>query len=469
MTATASHYTDASPGNRAERAAPSSVGRGGRQPPHNLAAERSLLGAMLLSPAAIGDALQRLDASDFYQPAHSHVFDAIAGLYAAGSPVDSVLVADQLTRNSLLDSIGGVGTIIELQGSAAAVSNAVYYAKVVEENALLRRLIATASEISELGFQPADDVSQTMDRAESLIYQVAQRRVTDTLVPLRDLLGDTLDRFEQMYEQAGAVTGTPTGFTDLDTKLYGLQPGALIVLGARPAMGKTALALAIARNAALASGKSAVYFSLEMSHLELTQRLVSMDARVDSSHLRNGKVSDSDWTRITRSLGRLGDADLWIDDNANLTVMELRAKARRLKSELGGSLGLIVVDYLQLMSGPGRAENRQTEIAEISRGLKVLAREIDTPVLALSQLSRSLEQRADKRPMLSDLRESGSIEQDADVVLFLYRDEVYNPDTPDAGLAEVNISKHRAGPTGTCRLVFLPHHTLFENEARDEH
>ena len=444
------------------------AGHSGRQPPHNLAAERSLLGAMLLSPSAIGDAMQRLEAADFYQPSHSHVFDAIAGLYAAGSPVDSVLVADQLTRNGLLDAIGGAGTLIELQGSAAAVSNAVHYAKVVEENALLRRLIATASEISELGFQPADDVASTMDTAESLIYRVAQRRVTDTLVPLRDLLGDTLDRFEQMYEQAGAVTGTPTGFTDLDTKLYGLQPGALIVLGARPAMGKTALALAIARNAAMASGKSAVYFSLEMSHLELTQRLVSMDARVDSSHLRNGKVSDADWNRITRSLGRLGDAELWIDDNANLTVMELRAKARRLKSELGGSLGLIVVDYLQLMSGPGRAENRQTEIAEISRGLKVLAREIDTPVLALSQLSRSLEQRADKRPMLSDLRESGSIEQDADVVLFLYRDEVYNPDTPDAGLAEVNISKHRAGPTGTCRLVFLPHHTLFENEAREE-
>ncbi|MEZ5373156.1 MAG: replicative DNA helicase [Microthrixaceae bacterium] len=467
MTATVTSRGEQSPGNHSPGSA-SAPGHLGRQPPHNLAAERSLLGAMMLSPAAIGEAIQRLDASDFYQPSHSHVFDAIAGLYAAGSPVDSVLVADQLSRNGLLDAIGGPGTLIELQGSAAAVSNAAHYAKVVEENALLRRLIATASEISELGFQPADDVAATMDTAESLIYRVAQRRVTDTLVPLRDLLGDTLDRFEQMYEQAGAVTGTPTGFTDLDTKLYGLQPGALIVMGARPAMGKTALALAIARNAALSAGKSAVYFSLEMSHLELTQRLVSMDARVDSSHLRNGKVSDSDWNRITRSLGRLGDADLWIDDNANLTVMELRAKARRLKSELGGSLGLIVVDYLQLMSGPGRAENRQTEIAEISRGLKVLAREIDTPVLALSQLSRSLEQRADKRPMLSDLRESGSIEQDADVVLFLYRDEVYNPDTPDAGLAELNISKHRAGPTGTCRLVFLPHHTLFENEARDD-
>ncbi|MEZ5381468.1 MAG: replicative DNA helicase [Microthrixaceae bacterium] len=451
-----------------DRGGPPAGSGGARQPPHNLAAEQSLLGAMLLSPAAIGDAIQRLEASDFYQPAHGHVFEAISGLYAAGSAVDSVLVAEQLQRNGLLEAIGGAPKLAELQRSSAAVSNASHYARVVEENSLMRRLIFTASEISDLGFQPTDDVTSTMDTAESLIYRVAQRRVTDTMVPLRDLLDDTLSRFEQMYEQGGAITGTPTGFDELDKRLYGLQPGALIVLGARPAMGKTALALAIARNAATKGNKSVVFFSLEMSHIELTQRLVSMDARINAGQLRSGKPNDADWDRLMRSLGRLAEIDLWIDDNANLTVMELRAKARRLKSELGGSLGLIVVDYMQLMSGPGRAENRQTEIAEISRGLKVLAREIDTPVLALSQLSRSLEQRADKRPMLSDLRESGSIEQDADVVLFLYRDEVYHPDTSDAGLAEVIISKHRAGPTGSLQLVFLPHHTLFENPARED-
>ena len=438
-----------------------------RRPPHNLDAEKALLGAMMLSQSAIGEAIQRLEPGDFYQPAHGHIFEAISGLYAAGSAADATLVMDQLSRNGLLDAVGGPPALAELQGSATAISHAGHYAKVVEEHALLRRLIGTAGEIAQMGYDSSDDVTQTLDVAESLIYRVAQRRVTDTMVRLSDLLGDTLDRFEQMYENAGTVTGTPTGFSDLDALTYGLQPGALVVLGARPAMGKTALALAIARNAALGGNKSVVFFSLEMSHLELTQRLVAMDARVNSSHLRNGKVNDADWNRITKSLGRLGDATLWIDDNANLTVMELRAKARRLKSELGEDLGLIVVDYLQLMSGPGRAENRQTEIAEISRGLKVLAREIDTPVLALSQLSRQLEQRADKRPMLSDLRESGSIEQDADIVLFLYRDEVYHPDTPDAGLAEVIISKHRAGPTGTCQLVFLPHYTLFENEARD--
>jgi replicative DNA helicase len=374
-------------------------------------------------------------------------------------------VADELRRADLLEAIGGPATLISLQANTPATTNAARYARIVEEHALLRRLIGVAGEIAEMGYSLPDDISAAIDRAESMVFQVAERRVTDTLKPLHDLLADSLDRLEALYDRGESITGVPTGFLDLDERLSGLQPSTLVIVGARPSMGKTALALGMAAHAAMEGGVPVLYFSLEMSHSELTQRLLCSEARVDSSRIRNGKLLESDWPKISHAIGRLGEAPLYIDDNPNLTIMEVRAKARRLKSRLG-NLGLVVIDYLQLMSGRNSAENRQVEVSEISRGLKILARELEIPVVALSQLSRNLEMRADKRPMLADLRESGSLEQDADVVMFLYRDEIYNPESPERGTAEVIISKHRNGPTGKTDLAFLDHYTRFANMAK---
>lgn len=442
------------------------VGMGtGRMPPQNLQAEESLLGAMLLSKEAISVASEVLTADNFYKPAHAHIFDAITSLSAAGEPADPVTVAEELRRAGLLDAVGGPATLVNLQAATPAVSSASRYAKIIEEHALLRRLIGVAGEIAEMSYGLPDDVTKTVDLAESMVFEVAQRRTTDTLAPLSDLLHDNLDHLEDVVNRGERITGIPTGFVDLDEILSGLQPNALYVLGARPSMGKTALALSMASNAAIESGRPVLVFSLEMGQLELTQRLLCAEARVNSRNVRTGQLTESDWGKIAHATGRLAEAPIWIDDNPNVTVMEIRSKARRLKSRLG-DLGLIVVDYLQLMTGRSNAENRQVEVSEISRGLKILARELQTPVVALSQLSRQLEMRADKRPMLADLRESGSIEQDADVVMFIYRDDVYNIDSPERGTAEILISKHRNGPTGMVRLAFLDHYTKFANMAR---
>jgi replicative DNA helicase len=763
--------------------------RSSRTPPHNLEVEESLLGAMLLSREAIADAVELVSAGDFYKPSHGHIFEAISALYSAGEPVDVVTVAAELQRVDLLEAIGGSATLFSMQASTPAVSNAARYARIVEELALLRRLISVAGEIAELGYEIPDDVTKVVDQAESLVFEVAQRRVTDTLSPIRELLDLHLDRLEALYDRGDAITGVPTGYHDLDDLLSGLQPNALYVIGARPAMGKalaldtpvptpagwttmgelevgqqvfdetgspttvtytspvqldrscyrvrfadgsslvadadhqwsvlsldephvvqktcttaeilewglhgptgaprwavpvaeplqlpevelpvdpyvlgcwlssgspegdlthddlthfsveleragyaqgsrrlsselaqlgllggaprriperylraapaqrlallqglldhdgtvrheaegpvvevlsadpllagqihelasslgecptpvhvhelvgphgptlvqrvtwrprrqvfrlprkaaalgpalavepsrstgrpivaidpvasvpvrcitvdapsslylagrsmvvthnTAFALGMATHAALESHKPVMFFSLEMSQLELTQRIVCAEARVDSTRVRNGKLVESDWNKIAHATGRLAEAPLWIDDNPNVTVMEIRSKARRLKSRVG-DLGLIVVDYLQLMTGRASAENRQVEVSEMSRQLKILARELETPVVALSQLSRALEMRQDKRPVLADLRESGSIEQDADVVMFIYRDEVYHPDSADRGTAEIIVAKHRNGPTGITRLAFLDHYTRFANMAK---
>jgi len=438
----------------------------GRAVPHNLQAEESLLGAMLLSRDAIATAVQTCAADDFYRPVHGHVFDAICSLYAKGEGADPVTVADELGRAGLIEAVGGLPALLSLQANTPATSNAGRYARIVEEHALLRRLIGVAGEIAELGYQVPDDVEAAVDRAESLVFEVAQRRVADTMAPLHELLSAALDRLGELYERNESITGVPTGYTDLDEQLAGLQPSNLVIVGARPAMGKTSFALGMAAHAAMEAHKPVLFFSLEMSHVEITQRLLSAEARVDATRLRNGKLLESDWGKISHAIGRLGEAPLYIDDNPNLTIMDIRAKARRLKSKLDNDLGLIVVDYLQLMSGRHTAENRQVEVSEISRGLKILARELEVPVVALSQLSRNLEMRADKRPVLADLRESGSLEQDADVVMFLYRDEVYKPDSNDRGVTEVIVSKHRNGPTGFVRLAFLDHYTRFANMAR---
>ncbi|MFP4512285.1 MAG: replicative DNA helicase [Acidimicrobiales bacterium] len=756
-----------------------------RTPPHNLEVEESLLGAMLLSREAIADAVESVHVGDFYKPSHGHIFEAITGLYSAGEPVDVVTVAAELQRVELLDAVGGSSKLLSMQAATPAVSNASRYARIIEELALLRRLIGVAGEIAELGYEIPEDVTKVVDLAESLVFDVAQRRVTDTLAPIRDLLSEHLDRLELLYERGDAITGLPSGYHDLDDLLSGLQPSALYVVGARPAMGKalaldtdiptpqgwttmgaldvgdrvfdesgvpttvtycspvftdhdcyevrfdddsvlvadaehqwevedpsgqrvvittsqlvdagagdgagrwvvpvaqplqgpelelpvdpyvlgcwlstglprdvagdlhhpdleffsgqfelagyrsggrrlstelgqlgllggaprqipvrylrgsqkqrlallqgimdtdgvvvsehgvvemhideqtlagqvhellcslghcpgpvtaaqvsdrgavlsahrirwtppdpvfrlprkadrlaqapsperarvgvraivsieavptvatrcitvdapsslylagrsmipthnTAFALGMATHAALDTHRPVMYFSLEMSQIELTQRVVCAEARVDSSRVRNGRLVEADWNKIAHATGRLAEAPIWIDDNPNVTVMEIRSKARRLKSRVG-DLGMIVVDYLQLMTGRSSAENRQVEVSEMSRQLKILARELETPVVALSQLSRGLEMRQDKRPVLADLRESGSIEQDADVVMFIYRDEVYHADSADRGTAEIIVAKHRNGPTGITRLAFLDHYTRFANMAK---
>jgi replicative DNA helicase len=438
----------------------------GRVPPHNLEAEESLLGAMLLSKDAIVAATEvGLTPDEFYKPAHGHIYDAITSLYGSGEPADPVTVAEELRRAGLLEPMGGPALLVTLQARTPATSSAARYARIITEHALLRRLIGVASEIAELGYSVPDDVIAAVDRAESMVFDVAQRRQTDTMAPIRDLLDDSLTRLEMLYEKGDAITGLPTGYHGLDELMSGLQPSTLVIVGARPATGKTAFALGLASNAALEMNRPVLFFSLEMSHLEITQRILSAEARVDSTRMRNGRLAEADWTKISHAIGRLAEAPFYIDDNPQATVMEIRSKARRLKSRLG-DLGLVVIDYLQLMTGRAKAENRQVEVSEISRGLKILARELECPVIALSQLSRTLEMRADKRPMLADLRESGSLEQDADVVMFLYRDELYNPESPDRGTAEVLVAKHRAGPTGMDRLAFLDHYTRFANMAK---
>ena len=733
-----------------------------RVPPHDLQAEESLLGAMMLDQEAIANAAGVIRADDFYKPAHAHIFDAIHALYAGGQPVDPVTVADELRRAGLLDTVGGHGALVQVMSSTPATTNAPGYARIIQEHALLRRLIGAAGEIADIGYSMPDDVTKALDKAETLVYDINQRKVTNSTAKIEELLGLNLDRLEQLYGKGDTITGTPTGYADLDDLLSGLQPNTLVIVGARPSMGKalaldtplptptgwttmgelqvgdqvladdgspctvtyatpvqterrcyqvvlddgstlvadadhqwlahdlvsgsasddqprlegarvlttqqmldeglfvaggrrlrwhlplalplelperdlpgdpyevgrslvattqpssqampsvppaymrastkqrlallqgvldargsvvddegtvefclddrsllaqirelvcslghaagpinqrlsglparqatstwwfrwvpldpvfrldeklaqlaldptrpargpatrravrairpvasvpvrcitvdspshlylagetmvpthnTAFALGMASHAALYANKPVLVFSLEMGNLELSQRMLCAEARIDASRVRTGKLNEDDWNRISGAIGRLASAPVWMDDNPNLTVMEIRSKARRLKSQVG-DLGMIVIDYLQLMTGRGSAENRQVEVSEMSRGLKILARELETPVVALSQLSRQLEMRADKRPMLADLRESGSIEQDADVVMFIYRDDVYNSDSPDRGQAEIIVAKHRNGPTGVCRLAFLSQFTRFANMAR---
>ena len=436
-----------------------------RVPPHNLVAEESLLGAMLLSRDAIADVLETVAAEHFYRPAHARVFEAVHSLYSEGNPADAVTVAEILERNDTLEAIGGLDGLLSLQMNTPATSNAASYARIVRENHTLRRLIEVAGEIAELGYGRPDDVTKAVDWAENLMYQVAQGQVGDNTVQLSELLDGTLDRLEELYERGGTITGTATGYNDLDKLLSGLQPSSLYVVGGRPSMGKTSFALGMAAHAAIRGQRPVLVFSLEMGHMELTQRLLCTEARVDSTKMRDGRLNDDDWNRVNAAIGRLADAPMWIDDNPNVTVMEIRARARRLKSQVG-DLAMVVVDYLQLMTGRQSADNRQVEVAEISRGLKILARELECPVVALSQLSRNLEMRQQKRPILADLRESGAIEQDADVVMFIYRDEVYNPDNADtAGTAEIIVAKNRNGPTATTTLAFLSRFTTFANFA----
>ncbi|MGQ0802969.1 MAG: replicative DNA helicase [Actinomycetota bacterium] len=385
----------------------------GRVPPHNLEAEESLLGAMLLSRDAITAAVEaRVDSTDFYKPAHTHIFEAVMALYGQGEPVDPVTVAEELRKSELLDALGGKATLLRIQAGTPASANAGHYATIVSELALLRRLIAVAGDIAEMGYEAPDDVTETLDRAESLVFEVAERRVAESMTPISESLQTTLDQLESMYGRDTDVTGIPTGYHELDDLLLGLQPSNLVIVAARPGAGKTSLALGAAANAALVARRPVIFFSMEMGNLELTKRLLAGEARVEARKLWTGNIPEGDWTRLSHAVGRLAEAPLFIDDNPHCTVMEMRAKARRIKAR-HGDLGMVVVDYIQLMSsGVRNPENRQVEVSDLSRGLKILARELDCPVMALSQLNRQLEYRQDKRPMLADLRESGCLTAD---------------------------------------------------------
>lgn len=381
---------------------------GPRVPPHNLPAEEAVLGAILLSREALGSVIEAgLRYDDFYKPAHQHIYDVAVSVSQSGGPADTITVADELQRLGLLDAVGGVETLHGLQNATPAISNAGHYAKIVADAAMLRRLIMVAGDISEIAYSGPDNVDQALDEAETKVFKVADRRVSDTYAEIGELMKGAIERIEENYARGDTITGIPTGYQDLDELLSGLQPSTLNIIGARPAMGKTAFGLGMATNVAKVSSKAVLVFSLEMGHIELTQRILSSEAEVDSTKIRNGRLSENDWARIGRAIGRL-EVPLYLDDNPRVTVMEIRAKARRLKMQKG-DLGLILIDYLQLMSGGGNSENRQLEVSEISRNLKILARELEVPIVALSQLSRNLEARADKKPMLSDLRESGCL------------------------------------------------------------
>lgn len=438
-----------------------------RVPPHNIDAEASLLGAMLLSADAAGLAVEeQLMPDDFYKPAHVTIFEAIRSLISGGEAIDPVTVGEELRRNKVLDDTGGLDYLVELQNSTPSVSSASRYIKIVKDTALLRRLIFTASEIADLAYSEPDDVTQALNLAEKKVFDIAEEEVTNTLYHLNELTGDAINIIQERYDSKSEITGVPTGYYDLDRLLSGLQPGTLNIVGARPAMGKSAFALGMAVNVARRTNRPVLFFSLEMSAVELTQRIISAEAQVQSESLRSGKLTERDWSSVANSVGRL-NIPLYIDDTSQITVMQIHQKIRRI-TQRDDKPALVVIDYLQLMGsdkGTRSVENRQIEVSEISRGLKLLAREFNVPVVALSQLSRGVEQRTDKRPVLADLRESGALEQDADVVMFLYRNE--NPDDPNEhGYADVLVQKHRSGPTGSVKLLFIGQFTQFQNLAK---
>lgn len=440
-----------------------------RVPPHNIDAEASLLGAMMLGDEPIGHAVEmQLLPADFYKPAHQNIFGAIRALASSGHAVDPVTVADELRRTSMLDETGGLETLLELQNATPSVTSARRYVQIVKDTSLLRRLILGATQIADIGFSAPADVTEAVDRAEQVIYDLGKEKMSETLIKLNSLTGQVTDILTARYENKADITGVPTGYYELDRLLAGLQPGTLNIVGARPAVGKSAFALGMAVNVAKKTGRPVLFFSLEMGATELTQRIISAEAQVESDRLRTGKLTDNDWSKIVHATGRL-DIPLYIDDTPQITVVQIRQKIRRVEATEALKPALVVVDYLQLMgTGKLSTESRQVEISEISRNLKLLAREFNVPVVALSQLSRNLEQRADKRPQLSDLRESGAIEQDADTVMFLFREEVSNPDLDleQRGWADVTLAKHRAGPIGQLKLVFLSQFTQFQNPAR---
>ena len=441
-----------------------------RVPPHNLDAERSVLGAILLSNEAIHRVVElSIEPRDFYLNAHQKIFETLLSLSARGQPLDLVTLTSVLRDKGWYDEIGGGAFVTGLVEDTFAISNVAYYAKIIREKALIRRMIDVAAEIAERAFDRVEDVDAFLDDAEKAVFSVSDVKLTKSFSSMQEILVENMHAIEEASGKGSAVTGMATGFTEWDKMTSGLHPGQLIVIGGRPAMGKTSLVISAAQNAAVLHGGVIAFFSLEMSKEELGMRLLSGTARIDSKRLKLGRLGERDWNGLSRAADQLARAKIFIDDSGDLTVMDMRARCRRLQS-VEKRLDLVVVDYLQLMKGSRSSKgesSREREISEISRNLKSLAKELRVPIVALSQLSRALEGRNDKRPMLSDLRESGAIEQDADIVGFVYRDEVYNKESEDRGIAELIIAKHRAGETGTVRLAWMGEFTLFANLAED--
>ena len=442
-----------------------------RVPPHDLDAERAVIGALLISETAVAAVAEQLTPEEFYSETHRIIYAAMMRLYSRGDRIDQITLTNELNSINEFDRVGGRAYVFQLVESVPTASNAARYAEIVRGKALLRSVIDVGSRITEDAFREPEDVTEALDSSEQLIYNVSNNTLKQHLAPVSQLAPGALEMIQRLYEQEGEVTGVETGFEDLDRLTTGFHKSDLVVLAARPAMGKTAMALNAIWHASGEKKMPVAIFSLEMSKEQLVQRLISQTTRIPAQSLRSGNVKAEDWPKLLRGVAQVSEAPIWIDDTAGVTLMEMRAKVRRLASQLvaqgGPPLSLVVVDYLQLMIGQGsRNDNRQQEIAEISRGLKVLARDLDVPVLAIAQLSRAVESRHDKRPMLSDLRDSGAIEQDADMVMFLYRDEYYNPDSDDKGIAEVIVGKHRNGPTGKVQLAWLEQYTKFASLAR---
>lgn len=433
-------------------------------PPHDETAEQAVLASMFLDREAASVAMEILTGEDFYRPDYRMVFEAAQELYRSASPIDVVTVKNKLEEKGLFEQVGGVPFLVSISTAVGSSVNVRHYAAIVEEKAVLRRLIQTAGNISQMSYDGKDGVNSIMDQAEKSIFDIMQNRHSEEFHHIRDVAVSSIEKIEEIYTSKGKLTGVPTDFVDFDAKTAGLQKSDLVLLAARPSMGKTAFALNIAQNAAIRHNIPVAIFSLEMSREQLVNRMLCSEAMLDAQRLRTGELTDEDWSDLIRTMGPLSQAPIYIDDTPGISPMEIRSKCRRLKIEKG--LGLIVIDYLQLMSGNSRNDSRQQEISEISRSLKAIAREMEAPVVALSQLSRACEQRADHRPMLSDLRESGAIEQDADVVAFLYRDEYYFPDTEKKNQAELIIAKQRNGPTGTVDLTWLGQYTKFGNFLR---
>ena len=434
-----------------------------RIPPHNEEAERSVLGAVMLNKDVLSEVLEEVSADDFYKESHREIFKAIWELYKNNTAVDMLTVCEELKKRKALEMAGGRAYIATLTAEVPSTVNAVEYAKIVAEKAILRQMIKTSEDITEKGYDAKMAAGEILDYAESGIFKIAQKRQKNDYAKIQDVLLTNIKIIDAAAQNKDKIVGIPTGFKDIDEKTSGLQRSDLIIVAARPAMGKTAFALNIAQQSAVKAGSSVIIFSLEMSKEQLGQRLLAMQARVEMQKLKQGDLDRKDWDRITMALDELNNTKIVIDDTPGISVMEMRNKCRRLKAEQG--LDLVVVDYLQLMSLQGKTDNRQQEISTISRNLKLLAREMDCPVIVLSQLSRAPEQRQDHRPILSDLRESGSIEQDADIVIFLYRDDYYNENTDKPGVCEVNIAKHRSGPTDKVELTWVSRYTKFSDKA----
>lgn len=448
---------------KASESRPNTIG--GRVPPQNVEAEQSVLGTILLSDHSLSTVIEILTADDFYKANHKVIFEGMLQLFEKNEPQDIITISNLLKDQNQLESAGGISYLATLTSIVPVTSNLLYYAKIIRQKAVLRNLITVNTEIASRCYEEQGEIDTLVDEAEQAIFEIARSKSSQSFTPMRQIIPGAFESVEQLSQRKELITGVPTGFPELDKMTAGLQPSDLIILAGRPSMGKTAFAMNIAQNAALADNIGVAVFSLEMSKEQLAMRLLCSVGRVDSQRVRTGRLQDDDWPKLTRAVGMLEQSPMFIDDTPAISVLEMRAKVRRLSSQ--HKLGLIVVDYLQLMRGRNVSENRTQEISEISRSLKAMAKELNVPVIALSQLNRSLESRTDKRPMMSDLRESGAIEQDADVICFIYRDEVYNKaeDNPLKGISEIIIGKQRNGPTGTVKLTFVKEFTMFENLA----